>query len=411
MEEFAPRNLARQYQNELRENILPFWLRFGLDRQYGGFHTSVDRDGQLIETDKSVWFQGRAAWTFSTAAKAFPGNPEWLEAALSSIEFSDRHCYDSRGRMYFRVTREGEPLIQRRYAFSESFAAVAKAAWARAANDVASLRRAVELFRWLGQWENDPEQQNPKFNPQTRPAIGLAFPMIMINVAQEIRQTALALTPADASLIRECTDAVSYRIGQICNRFVKPEFKAVLEQTGPDGEFQGEHFEGRLLNPGHALEAAWFILREVDERQRLLGNPEPLVTATWKATGLDMVRWMLERGWDSEHGGLLYFRDVLGKPVAEYWHNMKFWWPHNEALLACLYAMLSGGREEFQPWFQKVHSWMWNHFPDTGNREWFGYLNRDGSVSTELKGNLYKGPFHIPRMLLLAPPLLERLAE
>ena len=39
-----------------------------------------------------------------------------------------------------------------------------------------------------------------------------------------------------------------------------------METVGPDGEFL-DHFDGRTLNPGHAIEAAWFIMREGQIRQ------------------------------------------------------------------------------------------------------------------------------------------------
>lgn len=60
--------------------------------------------------------------------------------------------------------------------------------------------------------------------------------------------------------------------------------------------------------------------------------------------------------------------------------------------------------------FWKVYDWSFKHFPDKKFGEWFGYLHRDGSVSQEAKGNMYKGPFHLPRMLLLCHQLCNELA-
>ena len=115
---------------------------------------------------------------------------------------------------------------------------------------------------------------------------------------------------------------------------------------------------------------------------------------------------MWRRGWDAEYGGLLYFVDVNGLPVQEYWHDMKFWWPHNEAIIATLMAYQLTGDAKYARWHQQVHDWAYQHFADPEHGEWYGYLHRDGRISVPLKGNLWKGPFHLPRMQLVCWMLL-----
>ena len=207
--------------------------------------------------------------------------------------------------------------------------------------------------------------------------------MISLATAQELR-TCLGDDSFDADI-----DAC---IEEIQRDFVKPELECVMETVGPNGEVL-DHFDGRLLNPGHAIEGAWFILNEARHR----GN-DPALTEL----GCSMLDWMWARGWDEKHGGIFYFRDVHGKPVQEYWHDMKFWWPHNETILATLLAHLMTGDARYEQMHRQVHDWAYAHFPDAEHGEWFGYLHRDGRVSVPLKGNLWKGPFHLPRMQLLA---------
>ena len=113
-----------------------------------------------------------------------------------------------------------------------------------------------------------------------------------------------------------------------------------------------------------------------------------------------MLDWMWEWGWDREYGGLFYFRDAKGLPSHEYWHDMKFWWPHTEAMNATLRAWLLTGEHRQLERFEQVKAWSYAHFPDPEYGEWFGYLHRDGSLSCDLKGTMFKGPFHIPRVLL-----------
>ena len=388
-------DVRARYERELREQILPFWLEHGIDPEHGGYLTGLDRDGTVIETDKSVWFQGRFAWVLATLYTDVERKDEWLEAARSGIEFIERCCIDADGRMFFRVDRAGRPLIKRRrYVFSECFAAMAMAALARATGDPAYFDRARELFGVVERYLSTPGLLEPKFSPEHRPALGFALPMILLVVAQELRRADPALTPRGAAAPgANLDDEWSRRIdGYVAElrTFLKPEYRAVLEQTGPDGELQ-DHFEGRLLNPGHAIEAAWFILKEAAHR----GNDPALVEL-----GTTILDWMWEWGWDREHGGIIYYRDVLGRSPTEYWHDMKFWWPQCEAILAALWAYRLTGDERYREMHRQVDEYAHARFPDREHGEWFGYLHRDGTVSTQLKGNIFKGPFHIPRMYL-----------
>ena len=166
--------------------------------------------------------------------------------------------------------------------------------------------------------------------------------------------------------------------------------------VAPDGGII-DHAERRTLNPGHAMECAWFIMQE----GRLRGND------SYVNLGLQILEWMWARGWDSTHGGLLYFTDLRGLPVQEYWHDMKFWWPHCETIIATLLAWKLTGEARYAAMHQQVHDWSFAHFPDREHGEWFGYLHRDGSLSQPAKGNQFKGPFHLPRMLWICARELE----
>ena len=106
--------LAVQYRTALLDDVIPFWLRHGLDREQGGLLTALDRDGTLLDTDKSVWFQGRAAWIWSMLYLTVDHRADWLEAASSCLDFLNRHCRATDGKLFFTVTRDGRPLRMRR---------------------------------------------------------------------------------------------------------------------------------------------------------------------------------------------------------------------------------------------------------------------------------------------------------
>lgn len=380
--------LLSVYRDGLLGDTLPFWLPRAIDRECGGYLTAFDRDGTLLQTDKPVWFQGRFAWLLSTLYTTVERRPEWLDLARHGIEFLERHCFDTDGRMFFLVTRDGRPLRKRRYVFSEVFAVIALAAYGRAANEPRYVQRAAELFRQVLRWHNTPGALPPKVDPATRPMKGLAMPMMLVVTAQELRKA------APDPLWDEVIDRA---LAEVERDFFKPDLGCVLETVGPRGEFI-DTSDGRQTNPGHAIEMAWFALEEARHR----GGDARLTNL-----GLRVLDLSLEIGWDAEYGGLFHLRDARGRSCPEPHHDMKFWWPHNEAVIATLLAYRATGDERYAAWHRRVHDWAHAHFPDPEHGEWYGYLHRDGSVATAVKGGVWKGPFHLPRMQWFCWQLLE----
>lgn len=375
------------YQDFLLNNILPFWIENGLDRQYGGMLTCLDREGNLFNSDKSVWFQGRATWLFSRLYNTFEPRQDWLEASGLVYQFLIKHGFDADRRMFFSVTRDGQPLQKRRYWFSESFAAIACAEYARASGNEQALERAREVYNTILDLYDHPEKSPAKINPATRQTKSLAAPMILLATTQSLRE----IDP------RPEYDALASRfLDEVLRDFYKPGEKALFENVGPSGE-RLDSPQGRLVNPGHSIETSWFLMHEAVYRkdQALL------------AKALEILNYSFELGWDKDYGGILYYVDVEGKPAEQLEWDMKLWWPMTEALYATLLAHNLTGEQRYEDWYERIHNWAFSHFADNNGREWFGYLHRDGTVSNSLKGNLWKGPFHLPRALLLCLGQLE----
>lgn len=388
------KELSGEYRAMLVDNILPFWIEHGADPVNGGLYTALDRDGALLDSDKSVWFQGRALWTYATAFRTVEARAEYRALCDSLLSFIEHHCFDpSDGRMYFRVSSEGEPVVKRiRYVFSETFAILGYAAYSRAFGKKEYAHKAYELLIQVESWLADPDILKAKFETPSR---SFGLPMILLNTVSELRS---ALAEREAEL----TERIDRYIDEIERYFVRTEYEAVVEQCNLDGSLALDHFEGRQLNPGHALEGAWFLLAEAIYRN----NDARLITL-----GTTMIDWMFKRGWDTEYGGIIYFRDILGKSQVEYWHDMKFWWPQCEAAIANLMAYTLTGHKKYADQFTQVDSYIKAHFLDPEHGEWYGYLHRDNRISTTLKGNMYKGPFHIPRMYLICLDLFKALEE
>jgi N-acylglucosamine 2-epimerase len=380
---------GERYRRELVENIMPFWLKYGLDRVNGGVYTCVDRDGTLMDSTKSVWFQGRFGYTAAAAYNTIEKNPEWLAASKSCIDFFLAHCFDTDGRMYFEVMADGTPLRKRRYVFSECFAAIAMSEYSIATGDKTYAEKALKLFKDIRRFVSTPGILEPKYLP-TQPGIGHSITMILINTAARVREAI-----SDPILDQQIDESI-----EKLKLFIHPEFKALLETVTPEGKLI-DTINGRVINPGHCIETAWFLLEEARHR-----NDKELTDMA-----ITILDWSWEWGWDKEFGGIINFRDCRNFPAQDYSQDMKFWWPQTEAIIATLYAYEATGNEKYLEWHRMADEWAFKHLPDAEYGEWYGYLHRDGSVAQPAKGNLFKGPFHIPRMLTKASELCARIAK
>ena len=381
---------SQKYRDDLVNDIMPFWIKNGLDRVNGGVYTCVNRDGSLIDTTKSVWFQGRFAFVCSFAYNHVDKNPEWLAAAKSTIDFIERYCFDTDGRMYFEVTADGKPLRKRRYVFSETFAAIAMAEYSKASGDKSYAEKALQLFKDIRRFISTPGYMEPKYL-DTLQAKGHSIVMILINTASRIREVI-----DDPELDAQICESI-----ESLKDFMKEEFKALLEMVGPNGEFI-DTCNGRIINPGHCIETAWFLLEEAKHR----GWDKELTERA-----LRILDWSWEWGWDKQYGGIINFRDCRNLPPQDYSQDMKFWWPQTEAIIATLYAYEATNDDKYLIMHKQISEWTYAHFPDNEYGEWYGYLHRDGTVAQPAKGNIFKGPFHIPRMMIKSYQLCNLLIE
>ena len=377
---------AAWYETELTDNILPFWLKHGLDPVHGGVYTCLDRDGSLMDPTKSVWFQGRFGYVAAYAFNHVRRDPEWLAASKSCLDFIEAHCFDADGHMFFAVTADGQPVRKRRYVFSETFAIIAMAEYALASGDRSYADKALDLFR-----RTQRMLSSPGFLPAKSyiPGKSHSITMILVNVALVLKQVC-----DDPALDAQIRDSVH----EIETFLMHPEFRCILESVDPEGGLI-DTCEGRTINPGHGIETAWFLM----EAAAMTGDRH------LQELGVRIFDWQYEWGWDKEYGGIINFRDCKGFPCQDYSQDMKFWWPQCETVIASLYAYKVTRDDKYLDIWQKANDWMLEHFRDPDFGEWFGYLHRDGTVAQAAKGNLFKGPFHIPRMLIKSKMLCQEI--
>ncbi len=396
------KTLIRSQQEWIRAELdrcANFWLEKGWDHENGGVYTCLDREGKIYSTDKSVWMQGRCAWTYSYLCHVYGVKKEWLDFARSCLDFIEAHCIarDKGNRLYFTVTADGKPLRIRRYYFSEAFYAMACAEYGAVTGDEVWLERAREAFELYWQLKEglieDPVGMGPKTIPQTRSGRALGVSMIYLNVCSVMRRCDPKHTTLYDERSKKCVE-------DIFKYHHKPELRCTLENVGPNGEFRGDVTEGRIINPGHDIECSWFVM----EFANYIKDPALHVKAE------DVFNFAIEAGWDKEYGGLLYFIDAKGLPPESYEHDMKLWWPHDEILIASLMAYRDTGDERYYDWFTKTFDYCAKVFSDPAYGEWYGYLRRDGKPTMpSTKGSTFKGPFHLPRMLIMVDQMMNEL--
>jgi len=378
---------AGQYKNELLESVVPFWLNHSKDEVSGGYFTCLNRRGEVFDTDKFMWLQGREVWLFSMLYNKVEQKQEWLDMALRGAEFMKKHGMDAYGNWYFSLTREGKPLVQPYNIFSDCFAAMAFSELYKATEKEEHKQIALNTFSNIQNRQDNPKGIYTKAFPGTRPLKSFSLPMILCN---------LSLIMEDILGTEQVNKTIQPLIKEVMEVFYDKESGLILENVTPEGNFS-DSFEGRLLNPGHTNESMWFMM---DLAVR--NNDKALVDKC-----IEILLRSTEKGWDKKHGGIFYFLDVKGHPVQQLEWDQKLWWVHIETLISMAKAYRLTGNEACKNWFETIHEYTWNHFKDPEYPEWFGYLNRQGNPLLELKGGKWKGCFHVPRGLYEIWKILE----
>ncbi|MCQ2266609.1 MAG: AGE family epimerase/isomerase [Bacteroidaceae bacterium] len=388
------KQLAQQYKSELLDKVVPFWLDYSIDRECGGYYTCLERDGSVFDTDKFVWLQGREVWMLATLYNKVEQRQEWLEAAIHGAEFLKQHGHDSNLNWYFAFDREGHPLVEPYNIFSYTFAVIAFGQLYLATGNEEYKDISRHTFDIVLSKVDNPKGRWNKAAQGARALKSFALPMILCNVALEIEPL---LEPAFMEkTIRTC-------IHEVMDVFYRPEVGPkglIVEHLGTNNELV-DCMDGRLLNPGHAIEAMWFIM----DLGKRLGDQQLIERAC------QIALQEAEYGWDEQYGGIFYFMDRKGHPLQQLEWDQKLWWVHLETLITMLKGYQLTGNEECLRWFERVHDYTWSHFTDPEHPEWFGYLNRQGERLLTLKGGKWKGCFHVPRGLMNVWRMLDEIAN
>lgn len=383
--------LSEHYKNELLNNIIPFWLKYSLDKEYGGYFTCLDKEGKVFDTDKFVWLQARQVWMLAFLYNNVIPDKIWLDTSLSGAGFLEKYGRDKYGNWYFSLTKDGKPLVKPYNIFSDCFSAMAFAELSKATNNDRFAKIATDTFENILKRKDNPKGLYNKSVIESRNLRNFALPMILSNL----------ILVMEEFLGKEYVyDFVKLCIKDIFENFYDPDSGFIRENINADGTFS-DTFEGRLINPGHGIEAMWFAM-DIAEKY----NDSQLAE---KAAEITIE--ILEKAWDKEFGGIFYFMDIKGKPLQQLEWDQKLWWVHIETLISLIKGYYHTQNPKFLKWFIRVNDYTWAHFPDKEYGEWWGYLNRRGEVLIPLKGGKWKGCYHIPRGLYQVWKTIEKILE
>lgn len=384
------KKLANKYKTELLDSVLPFWLNNSIDKEHGGYFSCLDRDGSVYDTDKFIWLQGREVWLFSMLCNKLGKKQEWLDAAIQGAEFLKKYGHNGDYDFYFSLTREGKPLVEPYSIFSNTFACMAFAQLAKTTGSEEYAEIARRIFKRILERRGNPKGKWCKAVPGTRPMKDFALPMIICNMALEVEEII-----NDPELLEKTIDECLHEVLDV---FYQPDLGCMLENVSSLDNSRLDCFEGREINPGHDLEALWFMMNLGIRR-----NNKALINKC-----VEISLSVIEIGWDKEYGGIFYFLDSKGVPQQKLEWDQKLWWVHIESAIAMIKGYQLTGNKECLEWFEKLDEYLWSSFKDPLHPEWFGYLNRRGEMLLPLKGGKWKGCFHVPRGLFEIWQILEK---
>jgi N-acylglucosamine 2-epimerase len=374
----------------LLEEVMPFWTTHAVDQCHGGLFTCIRDDGSLVNTQKYMWSQTRALWTFSALCRRIERRAEWESIADGIFRFIQRHGRDRHGHWVWLTEADGTVVEGPESIITDSFAIMGLVEYHLATGNGDALRIALETYDAV---------KERLSRPWSYPTAPYPTPQ-GLKPHREYMQFSLAFSELGKAAGREDILRDGRERGlEVLNHFWKPGMRSFLEYVDERNGFV-DTTEGRTMVPGHGIESAYFQFFVFEGTGRV----------DLQMKSCEAIRCCLERGWDPLFGGLFLGMDALGRePVHWKNHTMKLWWPHTEAMPACLMAWEACRADWCLSWYRKIHDYSFARFPCPGHGEWTQRLTRNGSPVDTLVALPVKDPFHLPRGLVFSIETLNRI--
>lgn len=387
--------LAAYYRHHLLNDIMPFWDERVIDKDYGGYLNGFDRFGNITDYRKYGWFIGRNIYIYSALYNYIEKRQEWLNAAQAGYDFLVSKGLRSNYRVNLLMERDGGIIAADNSIFTDHFAVKGLFEYISATNNKDAVLLAEKMYKALLKNINN-EQVLLSVCPDSRfRKHAVNFLNLIVGIEGKHLFPELSMP-----LINDSLHASLYL-------FATDKHKIPLEYILHSGEPLLEGI-GRFVDPGHTLESLWFSMREGLERK----DPQIIKRAA------EILDWVIELGWDEEYGGFYQNVDAISKTPDEahmwnqypdakaHWQD-KIWWVQAEGLYTLAFSALLNSNEKHFKYFLKLHRFCMDHFVDKEYGEWYSILKRDGSIRSDAKGSGSKGPYHIPRCIMLLVLLFE----
>ncbi|QCT01526.1 N-acylglucosamine 2-epimerase [Paenibacillus algicola] len=389
---------AASIEDELKNNILSFWLNHTTDEVNGGFYGYINRSQQVDKTaDKALVLNARIMWTFSAAYRLYRDS-RYLETARRAYQFLKDYFTDAEhGGLYWSVSAAGEPVSTKKQVYGQAFVIYAYSEFYRATGDVSILKEVIELYHVLERHAYDPVHQGyiEALTREWKETNHNSLSAKDLN-SKKSMNTHLHVLEAYTNLYRiwpapELRHQLHELITVTLDRIVCQDswhFKLFF-----DMEWQRESDH---ISYGHDIEGSWLLY----EAAEVLGEPDLL--AKVRSAALQMAEATLKEGVDQD-GGLFNEAGPSGLLDTD-----KDWWPQAEAVVGFYNAFQLTGNETYRDAALKAWTFIERHLVDKKHGEWHWSVRRDGTLShNEEKAGPWKCPYHNSRACM---EMIQRLS-
>lgn len=386
--------LAKQAENELRGNILPFWLANARDPGRGGFRGLIDGNMVIRKgAPRGALLTTRILWTFSAAYQKYH-DPAYLEMAQDAYRDLQNFHDKEHGGLFWTIAADGKPLVTQKLIYGQVFGIYALAEYHRATGDQAALEQAIAIYRLIEAHAHDPKfggyfdlltREWQRANSTQRNPLGQAPKSQNSHIHIMEAYTNLLRVWPDEGLRKNQHELIELMMTKIIDAKTHHLVLFMNEDWTPIGDD---------ISYGHDIELSWLLV----EAAEVLGDPALVARA--KPLSLAIAQVTDAQGIDRD-GGVFNEGNAHGLT-----NTNKDWWPQAEAAVGFLNAyQLSGERRWFDA-SKRTWSFIEKKFVDRKSGDWHESLSRDGTVLPRPKLSVWKCPYHNGRACL---ELIERL--
>jgi mannobiose 2-epimerase len=375
-------------ESELLSNILPFWLKYTIDDEYGGFRGQISNDLTIDpHAAKGLILNARILWTFSKAFSIYR-DPVYLATARRTYDYLTRFFWDAEfGGVYWMLDYLGKPHDTKKRIYGQAFTVYALAEYFHASGDAEAQEKAMRLVGSIESASHD-DAHGGYFETYERDWM-LAQDQRLSDVDMDEKKsmnTHLHLMEAYATLLRFHEDAtVRLRLRELIEIFLDHIIDAAThhfilffkEEWTP---------QSNRISFGHDIEGSWLLC----EAAEILGDAGLIERV--REVAVKMAEAVYEQGQDSD-GGLLYEADPAGITDSD-----RHWWPQAEAVVGFLNTYELTGQQKFLDAAERSWAFIENHIVDHQHGEWFWRVSKTGVPSREEhKVDPWKCPYHNSR--------------